>query len=364
MKPFILRVPQQQLDDLRYRLEHTRYASPAPFRGPDAGISPLLLRRFVEYWAGEFDWRAAERRLNSYVQFTSDVDGVHLHFAHLRSARTKAPAIMLLHGWPYSFAEMLPLADALVDFTIVVPSLPGFLFSTVPDRYTATPPTVATTLHSLMTEHLGHEQYFVYGEDVGAPVSQWLAATHRDAVLGIHDTHAVFAPRNDLHTQEERHFYAWFDAQWDGAKGYDQPGSNRHDTIAASLADSPAGLAAWMLEKFRDWSDSGGDVESRFSFEQLATTITLYWLTDTFVSSFSPNQSGTPIPATPRIRVPATVAVQRHEHRYPSSFADRAYGDLRRFGYMPRGGHFAAAEEPQAVANDIRWLIDSVAHVA
>jgi epoxide hydrolase len=139
--------------------------------------------------------------------------------------------------------------------------------------------------------------------------------------------------------------------------GYAGAGNARHDTIAASLADSPAGLAAWMVEKFRDWSDCHGEVERRFGKDALLTTVTLYWLTDTFVSSYRPHQSGIVEPATPVIEVPATVSVQRHEWRYPRSFAERAYRDLRRFSVMPRGGHFTAAEEPLLVADDLRYLM-------
>jgi pimeloyl-ACP methyl ester carboxylesterase len=158
----------------------------------------------------------------------------------------------------------------------------------IPHGYVATSQAIADTVHLLVTKEVGVERYLVYGEDVGAPVSQWLAATRPESVRGIHDTHAAFAPRDDLRSEEERAFYRWFDAQWDGTMGYAGAGNARHDTIAASLADSPAGLAAWMVEKFRDWSDCHGDVESRFDKDALLTTVTLYWLTDTFVSSYRP----------------------------------------------------------------------------
>jgi pimeloyl-ACP methyl ester carboxylesterase len=211
-----------------------------------------------------------------------------MHFVYQRSQSSGAPTVVVLHGWPYTFVEMLPLAAALPEADVVVPSLPGFGFSTIPDGYVATSQAIADTVHLLVTEELGVDRYLVYGEDVGAPVSQWLAATRPESVGGIHDTHAVFASRDDLRSEEERAFYRWFDAQWDGTMGYAGAGNARHDTIAASLADSPAGLAAWMVEKFRDWSDCRGEVESRFSKDALLTTVTLYWLTDSFVSSYRP----------------------------------------------------------------------------
>jgi pimeloyl-ACP methyl ester carboxylesterase len=357
MNPFSVDIADAALDDLRVRLERTRFARPTPGPPGQAGISPDYLRELVDYWLRRFDWRQLEARINAFPQFTADVGGVRMHFVYQRSQTSGAPTVVVLHGWPYTFVEMLPLADALQEADVVVPSLPGFGFSTIPHGYVATSQAIADTVHLLVTEELGVERYLVYGEDVGAPVSQWLAATRPESVRGIHDTHAVFAPREDLRSEEERAFYRWFDAQWDGTMGYAGAGNARHDTIAASLADSPAGLAAWMVEKFRDWSDCHGDVESRFSKDALLTTVTLYWLTDTFVSSYRPRQSGIVEPAAPVIEVPATVSVQRHEWRYPRSFAERAYSDLRRFSVMPRGGHFTAAEEPLLVADDLRYLM-------
>jgi pimeloyl-ACP methyl ester carboxylesterase len=357
MDEFTLRVDDDVLHDLDDRLRRTRFATPTP--GPDgaAGISPRYLRDLVEYWLHEFDWRQAEARINRYPQFTDDVGGVRMHAVCRRAPAEDAPVVVLLHGWPYSFVEMLPLVDALPELHVLVPSLPGFAFSTVPPGYVATSQAMADVVHQLVTERFGFAEYFTYGEDVGAPVSHWLAATRPGAVRGIHDTHAVFPPRAAIDDEEGQEFFRWFDAQWEGAIGYAGPGNARHDTIAASLADSPAGLAAWIVEKFRDWSDCDGEVERRFDKTALCTTVTLYWVTDTFVSAYRPHQMGLAEPPTPIIQVPATVAVQRHEWRYPRSFAERAYGDLRDFSVMPRGGHFTAAEEPALVAESIRGLI-------
>jgi len=357
MDEFGLHVEDDVLRDLRRRLELTRFATPTP--GPEgaAGISPRYLRELVDYWIHEYDWRRVEARISGYPQFVADVGAVRMHTVYRPAPERDAPVVVLLHGWPYSFIEMLPLADALPAAHVVVPSLPGFGFSTIPPSYVATSQAVADTVHRLISETLGFDRYLIYGEDVGAPVSQWLAATCPENVRGIHDTHAVFAPRTDLRSEEQREFFRWFDAQSPGGMGYAAPGSTRHDTVAASLTDSPAGLAAWIVEKFRDWSDCNGDVESRFSKDALLTTVTLYWVTDTFVSSYRPHQAGVPEPALPVIEVPATVSVQRHEHRYPQSFAERAYRDLRRFSVMSRGGHFTAAEEPALVAADLQKLI-------
>lgn len=353
-------VPDQVLGDLSLRLARTRFARPTPGSPGEAGISPHYLRELVDFWRRDFDWRAVEARLNGYPQVTVDVGGVRMHAVYMQADAADAPVVVLLHGWPYTFVEMLGVADRLEGATVVVPSLSGFIFSTLSPGYVATSQAIADTVHSLVTSHLGHHSYFVYGEDVGAPVSQWLAATRPGSVLGIHDTHAVFPARDTVDSDEGRAFFQWFDAQWQGAKGYAGAGNARHDTIAASLSDSPAGLAAWIVEKFRDWSDCEGDVERRFDKTSLLTTITLYWITDTFVSSYRPHQSGLVEQTVTEIDVPATVAVQRHEHRYPRSFAEHVYRDLRSFRVMESGGHFTAAEEPDRVAYDIKVLIDHV----
>jgi epoxide hydrolase len=357
MDEYVVAVDDAQLSDLDRRLRHTRFAAPMSVVPGAAGIPPSYLCVLVEYWIDEFDWRRAEARINQVAQYVADVGDVRMHAAFQPSVQVDAPVVVLLHGWPYSFAEMLPLAATLPEVHVIVPSLPEFAFSTAPPNYVATTAAVADSVHRLVTDHFGFKEYLVYGEDVGAPVSQRLAATRPNAVRGIHDTHAVFAPRSDLRTEEERSFYRWFDEQWDGAKGYAGDGNARHDTIAASLADSPAGLAAWIVEKFRDWSDCDNDVEKRFTKNQLLTTVCLYWFTDTFVSSYRPHQAGIAGVPPLAINVPATVAVQTHERRYPRSFAERAYRDLRRFSIMPRGGHFTGAEEPELVARDIMELV-------
>lgn len=360
MDEFAVAIPDHVLTDLRDRLVRTRYAEPTP--GPEgaAGISPHYLQELVGYWLDGFDWRAAEGHINRFSQYLANVDGVRMHVAVSPAAGEGAPVVVLLHGWPYTFVEMLPVADALPEANLVVPSLPGFAFSAITDdEYVATTPAMADAVHRLVVEQLGFDHYFVYGEDVGAPVAQWLAASRPQSVQGIHDTHAVFMPRSDLRSEEEREFYRWFDAL--GVMGYADRTDARHDTIAASLADSPAGLAAWIVEKFRAWSDCDGNVESRFGKDALLTTVTLYWVTDTFISAYRPHQSGIAGVRMPTIEVPATVSIQRHEHRYPRSFAERAYRDLRRFSRMPSGGHFTAAEEPQQVANDLRSLMRDAA---
>lgn len=363
MERFAAQFAPEDIEDLYRRLALTRYSIPTPGPAWAAGTPPKYLSELVDYWRNEFDWDASLGRLNSYPQLRGAVGAVDMHMVYRRSLQEDAPAIVLLHGWPYTFAEMLALADELADFHVVVPSLPGFGFSTIRGEYRCDRDSMGDTIHDLMTAHLGHERYFTYGEDLGAPISDYLAATYPDNVLGIHATHAAFAEVSESElTAPEKEFMAWLNESWKGEDSYARMQSTKPDTIAAALSDSPAGLAAWLVEKFRAWSDCDGDLESRFSKDQLLTTITMFWLTNTIGTSMWSYFDGGNEEPLGRIDVPATVAVQRHESAYPREMAERAYADLRSFRHMSSGGHFAAAEEPAAVANEIRNLARIVGH--
>jgi epoxide hydrolase len=358
MKPFTIAVSDAELTDLRSRLDSTRYATAAPGEPWAAGIPPEYLRELVDYWRTDYDWQAQEARLNSYPQFLADLDGQSVHFVHLRSANANAIPIILTHGWPYTFVEMLPLADLLQDFHVVVPSLPGYGFSALPTTGDVNGTTIAETWHALMAE-LGYDRYLTYGEDVGAGASDWLAALHPESVRGIHAAHAGFPPREQRGelSQVERDFFEWLADVWKGGDAYSEIQSTRPDTLAASLSDSPAGLAAWIVEKFREWSDCHGDLESSFSKDQLLTTVMIYWITNSISTSFRPYYDDHRAGILPPVTVPAGVTVQQHEKRYPRELADRTYSDVRFFHLIERGGHFTAAEAPDLVAEDIRSFV-------
>lgn len=355
MRPFIATTSREDLDDLHDRLRSTRFVANPSADDWSSGVPPEFLRRLVAYWLDTFDWNAVQARLNGYLQFTATIRGVETHFVHLPNPGK--PAIVLLHGWPYTFAEMLPLADALRDdFAVVVPSLPGYGYSQPLDEEFSGP-AVATLVDELMTSTLGYRRYVTYGEDVGAGVSDWLAASSPGSVAGIVAPHAAFPPdarRQDL-TDEEKHFFEWLAGVWNGESAYSDQQSSKPDTLAASLNDSPAGLAAWIVEKFRAWGD--GDLEQTFTLDQLLTTVMIYWTTQTIASSFRPYFSAEHDPPVPRIGVPAAIIVQQHEREYPRSVADRTYDDIRSFDLLEQGGHFTATEAPQAVAQIIRGFV-------
>lgn len=358
-EPFHIHVPGRELAELRSRLASTRYPRPTPAEPWGAGVDIPYLQHLMAYWRDAFDWRAAEAGLNAVPQFRARIGGGRVHFAHLRAVR-RAPGsepvpIVLSHGWPYSFIEMLPLARLLQanGFDVVVPSLPGFGFSDAMSEPFVSA-AVAERWHTLMTAVLGYGRYATYGEDVGTWVSDRIAASHPEAVIGLFATHAAFPPeeRRQNLSEEEAVFVRWLDDKWKHASAYSEQQSTRPDTLAVGLSDSPAGLAAWLLEKFREWSGSG-DVAQYWSRDELLTTISLYWFTGTIGTSFRAyfdDRLETPMPL---IGVPVGVSVQHGERGFPRQYAERTYTDIRVWRSLPRGGHFTAKQTPDLVAADM-----------
>lgn len=368
-QPFRIHVSDDDLADLHDRLRRTRFTPDSPRRAP-SGMTEQYLRELVDSWLA-FDWRAREDWLNRHPQFLADVDDATIHFVHRPADSPQAPTLLVMHGWPHTFALQLDFADLLPEFNVVVPSFPGFAFSPPYPDGPVTEQRLATTMHRLMTETLGYASYFTYGEDVSANVNDLLAATHPESVDGILVTHAHFG------TDEERAavddpaataFFAELAAKHstDGAYGHVQ--ATRPDTLAASLNDSPAGLLAWIAEKLVEWSDvpwSGplgpGAVEQRISRERILTEATIYWITGSIGMSFRPYYEGADQPgAMPPVTVPASVHIQRHEAAYPESVARGYYRDLRTFERLEEGGHFTVGEVPDAMAERFRALVRSV----
>jgi len=356
-RPFTVDVPQPVLDDLHDRLARTRFLEDSP-RRPASGMTAAYLRELVASWRA-FDWRARERWLNEHPQLLVDVQGVTLHVVHRRSATRGALPLLVMHGWPHTFALQLDFADLLPDLDVVVMSLPGFTFSPPLDG-PVTEERLAGLAHALMTDALGYDRYLVYGEDVTANVSDLVAATHPEAVAGIVVTHAHFLPQDEREATTdptERAFYDRMAAGWYDQAGYAHVQGTRPDTLAAALNDSPAGLLAWVTEKLVEWSDTPpGDptaLERRISRDRILTEATLYWATQTIGTSFRPYFDGGGA-TVPPVEVPAAVFVQRHEHDNPESVARRFYRDLRVFERLDEGGHFTVAEVPHAMAERVR----------
>lgn len=370
-RPFEIRVPDDALDDLRRRLDATRLPAPPAGQPWASGIDHEYLDELIRHWRDGFDWRRREHELNRSPQHLVEVAGQDLHVVHVRADRERYPdpvPIVLCHGWPYSFVEMLPLVPYLTDpvahggsvadaFDVVVPSLPGFGFSPPLSDRPFTSDVVAEVLHTLMSEGLGYERYVTYGEDLGAPISDWIAALHPDAVLGLFATHAAFPPAeraSDL-TEAEHAFRAWLQDQWRTGDGYSRIQSTRPDTLTVGLNDSPAGLLAWVAEKLRAWS--GPDFAASWTNDDVLTTVSLYWFTRSIGTSFLPYFHDHLGPSIPRVTVPAGVAVQHGERGFPREYAERTYTDVRTWSELARGGHFPAQQVPELVAAEMRAFV-------
>jgi pimeloyl-ACP methyl ester carboxylesterase len=371
-RPFTLRVPDETLADLRARLERVRWPDEAPGAGWAHGTSLTYLKELVAYWRERYDWRAHERRLNGWRQFTAPVGGIDIHFVHEPGVGPAPLPLLLSHGWPGSIVEFERIIPMLTDparfggdpadaFTVVAPSLPGYTLSFQPGQPRFGVVEIADLFATLMTDVLGYRRFAAQGGDWGAFITSCLGAAYPDRLAGIHVN--LLAVRRDqaapaTPTVEEKAYLEEL-AHWMREEtGYMQIQGTKPQTLAYALTDSPVGLAAWIVEKFRAWSDCGGDVERRFSKDVLLTNVMLYWVTGAIGSSFWPYyaraHSAWPISERRPVRVPTAYASFPREILHPPrAWAERVY-DIRRWTAMPAGGHFAALEEPEALAADVR----------
>ncbi len=372
VRPFRIEVPQAVIDDLRDRLTRTRWTDEVEDAGWDYGTNLGYLKELTDYWRDEFDWRAREAELNRFAQFRTEIDGFGLHFVHERGRGPDPMPILLAHGWPDSFYRFHKVIEMLADpashggdpadsFDVVVPSLPGYGFSDRPTERGMTGQRVAGLFNELMTGALGYERFAAHGGDIGSGLTEMLARRHAASLVGIHltdvpYTHIFMMTPDDLSEAEREYLAAG--QQWlmqEGAYAMEQ--STKPQTLAYGLNDSPAGLAAWIVEKFRAWSDCDGDVERSFTRDELLTNITIYWATETIKSSFLPyfeGQDDQSEDSGSRVEVPTGVAIfPKDIVPAPRDYGERIF-DVRRWTEMPRGGHFAAMEEPELLVEDIR----------
>jgi pimeloyl-ACP methyl ester carboxylesterase len=345
-------------------------AHASPIRRTDVSY----LRQLTEYWRNEFDWRAEEAALNAFPQFRVPLHGIDLHYLHVPGVGPDPMPLLLLHGWPGSVFEFLEITPRLTDparfggdardaFTVVAPSLPGFGLSFQPGQRRFGVPEMADCVAALMHDVLGYDRFGAQGGDWGAAVTSRLGYAHADRMIGIHVNFMMAAGRDPSAfpdpTQEER-LYLTELAHWTREEtGYQWIQGTRPQTLAFGLTDSPAGLAAWIVEKFRAWSDCGGDVESAISRDRMLADISLYWFTGAIGSSFWPYHArlhGSAIlPAGDKISVPTGYAqFPREILKPPRTAASRVFTDIRRWSVMPKGGHFAALEQPQLLTDEVR----------
>ena len=366
--PFKLHVPDAQLDTLRQRLGATRFPDQAP--GPDwaYGADVAYMQGLIEHWRAGFDWRAQEALLNTFPQYTVPLHGIGLHFLHVPGQGPAPLPLLLSHGWPGSVFEFLEIIPRLTDpasfgadpadaFTVVAPSLPGYGLSFQPGQERFGVEAIADCFADLMAM-LGYARFGAQGGDWGGFITSRLGAVHGDKLAGIHLNMLALRrePAADP-TPEERRYGELLQAWLREETGYQAIQGTKPQTLAFALTDSPAGLAAWIVEKFRAWSDCGGDPEAAIPRDRMLANIALYWFTGAIGSSFWPYYARLhgpwPVPGT--VDVPMGYCEFPHEMlRPPRSMAARTYTDIRRWSVMPRGGHFAALEQPDILAEEVR----------
>ena len=371
-RPFTIHIPEEVLVDLRQRLNRVRWPDEIPDSNWQYGTSLGYMQEFVTYWRDVYDWRKHEALLNSFKQFTVSLAGIELHFIHEQGQGPKPLPLLISHGWPgsvWEFHKLIPLltdparfgGDPADAFTVVAPSLLGYGFSFRPNQPRFGVRELSDIFARLMTDVLGYMRFGAQGGDWGAFITSLLGLNHAEHVVGIHLN--LLPLRRDVNlpqhpTPEERVYLEELQHWLDEETGYQGIQGTKPQTLAYGLTDSPVGLAAWIVEKFRTWSDCRGDVERRFAKDELLTNIMLYWVTGAINSSFWPyydrRHTAWPIPEGARITVPtAYAAFPREIVRPPRAWAERVY-NIQRWTPMPAGGHFAALEEPEALAADIR----------
>ena len=374
VRSFRIAVDDSVLEDLRRRLGETRWPDEVAGAGWDYGSDLGYVRELCEYWRTGFDWRAAEARLNGFSHFKSVVDGLDLHFILEKGRGPDPMPLVITHGWPSTFFEMTKIIPLLADpasyggdagdaFDVVAPSLPGFGFSQAASESGMEIGRVADLWVKLMTENLGFGKFAAVGGDIGAGVTARLGYGHWDKLHGIHLT-SVTRPAPYLGagsrglTEAEAAHSAQRERWFQDEGGYNHIQGTKPQTLSYGLNDSPAGLCAWIVEKWRTWSDCGGDVESVYTKDELLTTVTLYWVTGTIGSSvrmYKENQRELwQLGEGEKVGAPAGLAMFPQEiARPPREWAERSY-DVRQWREMPRGGHFAAFEEPELLAGEVR----------
>ena len=374
VRPFTIAVEDSVLEDLQQRLADTRWPDEIPNTGWDYGSNLAYLKELVEHWRTKFDWRAQEAKLNAFSHFKSEVDGLDIHFIHEKGKGPNPIPLVITHGWPSCFFEMtkiIPLladpashgGDAADSFDVVAPSLPGFGFSDHAQDRGMEVQRVAGMWNKLMTENLGYPKFAAQGGDIGSGVTARLGYAHADTLYGIHLTSITrptpyLGPGSRPVTDAEQALIVQRDKWFADEGGYNHIQGTKPQTLAYGLNDSPVGLAAWIVEKYRTWSDCGGDVEKSYTKDELLTIVTIYWVTQTISSStrmyFENQKNLWTMEKDQKVPAPAGMAMFPQEiSKPPREWGERSY-DVRRWTEMHSGGHFAALEEPQLLAEEVR----------
>ncbi|MCF0056315.1 epoxide hydrolase family protein [Dyadobacter sp. CY356] len=373
IKPFSVNIPQHQLDDLKLRLNNTRWPDEITGSGWSYGADLSYMKTLTDYWHHSFDWRKTEKEINAYPNFIADINGYQIHFLHIKGKGKRSIPLIITHGWPGSFLEMMQLIPLLtedpeISFDLVIPSIPGFGFSGKVHQPGCNSFVVADLWHDLMTT-LGYEHYGAQGGDIGAGINTWLSLKHPANVIGLHlnfisGSYKPYVKENEKLPDEVIAFQKT-GADWSAREGaYSHMHATKPLTAAYGLNDSPAGLCAWILEKFNSWSDHKGNIENTFSKDELLANVTLFWLTETIHSSMRiyNENSKKPVAFAENEFVKIPVGYARFPKELPTpprSYIEKGF-NIEHWTEMPEGGHFAAAEQPQLLANDIRYFFTTL----
>lgn len=381
--PFRVAIAQDRLDDLRQRILATRWPDRETVDDTSQGVPLQKMQQLARYWATDYDWRKAEAKLNALPQFTTTIDGVEIHFIHVRSRHPHALPLIITHGWPGSIFELLKVIGPLTDptahggraedaFDVVIPSIPGYGFSSRPTEPGWGPERTARAWDALM-KRLGYTRYVSQGGDHGSVISDALARQAPAGLLGIHLTMPATVPGDLVDaintgkpapaglSATEKTAFETLRTFFTRNAAYGAMMVTRPQTVAYGLSDSPVGLAAWMYEKIAQWTYSNGEPERSLTKDEMLDDITLYWLTNTAASSArfywenNNNNFSATAQRTTEIKLPVAVTVFPGEiYRAPDSWTRRAYPSLAYFHEVDRGGHFAAWEEPELFARELR----------
>ena len=374
--PFQISISDEDLEDLQLRLSLTRLPDQLNNISWEYGTDLNYMRELIGYWQDGFDWREQERQLNQFDQFKTVISDLNMHFIHQRSSNPDAIPLMVVHGWPGSVSEFSkiigPLTDPLAyggdisdSFHVIAPSLPGFGFSGIPDETGYSPERIALLLAELM-EKIGYERYAIAGGDWGAIINRHLANHYPDRLIGLHSNMMLAGPPSDTEqranvTEEENEARTSRQDYMQNEVAYQQIQGTKPQTLGYGLNDSPAGVAAWIVEKFHGWTDmpqgADGYLDNHFTKDELLTNIAIYWFTNTITSStriYLENRNTPAIKPMEFINVPTGAAIFPAEiFITPRSWAEASY-DLRHWTVMEEGGHFAALEQPELYLNDLR----------
>lgn len=376
VEAFTISISEEEIADLKSRLANTRLPDQISDTSWEYGTELGYLTELITYWREEFDWKQQEQMLNQFDHYRTNVDDLPIHFIHQRSLNDGAIPLLLVHGWPGSISEFYKIIGPLTDpeshggdpadsFHVIAPSLPGFGFSGIPQEPGYSPERIALVLAQLM-EQLGYERYALAGGDWGAIINRHLANHYPERLIGLHSNMIIAGPpqdeaQRDRADPDEVALMEARRAYMQNEVGYQQIQGTKPQTLGYGLNDSPAGLAAWIVEKFHGWSDmpqgNDGDLDAHFSKDELLTNISIYWFTRTITSStriYYENRNTPAIKPVSYIDVPTGVAIFPAEiYVAPRTWVEAAY-DLRHWSIMPEGGHFAALEKPTLYLEDVR----------